>query len=92
MNENIYRVLRTSAAYFADISALAPKTQRYITFVGLEASDLTLPLSPSVQNIIEEIPVFTDLVRKGSRNAIYLHKNFYWSRHRPYWAVPLGFK
>ena len=92
MNVNTFRVLRTSAAYFADILATVPKTQRYITFVGLEERDLTLPSSPSVQNIIEEIPVFTDLVLKGSRNAIYLHKNFYWNRHRPYWATPLGFK
>ena len=89
MNVNTFRVLRISAAYFADISATVPKTQRYITFVGLEEDEITLPSSPSVRSIIEEIPVFTDLVQKGSRNVIYLHKSFYWNRHRLYWAKPL---
>jgi hypothetical protein len=92
VNANTYHVLRVSAAYFAGTSTEGFKTQRYITFAGLAVKDPLLPSSPSVQNIIEEIPVFTGLELKDSRNVIYLLKGIYWNRHRIYWAMPLEFK
>jgi hypothetical protein len=48
--------------------------------------------SDCAQNIIEEIPVFTDLELKDLRNIITLLKGTYWNRHRLYWAKPLEFK
>jgi hypothetical protein len=92
VNANTYHVLRVSAAYFAGTSTEGFKTQRYITFAGLAVKDRLLPLSPSVQNIIEEIPEFTALELKDSRNVICLLKGTYWNRHRIYWAKPLEFK
>jgi hypothetical protein len=85
-------VLRTSAAYFVGISVLAPKTQRFITFAGSEVNDQTLQSLDFAQNITEAIPVFMDLELKDLKSAIYLHKSFYWNRHRPYWAMPLEFR
>jgi hypothetical protein len=48
--------------------------------------------SPSAQNIIAAIPVFTDLDIKDLKNVITLLKGTYWNRRRPYWAKPLEFK
>jgi hypothetical protein len=92
MNANTYHVLRVSAAYFAGTSIEGFKTQRYITFAGLGVKDPTLPSSPSVQSITEEIPEFMALELKDSRNVITLLKGIYWNRLRPYWAMPLELK
>ena len=72
MNANIFRVLQTSAAYFADISATALPLRRYIIYVGLEASETTQNAFRSVQNITEAIPVFTDLGIKDLKNDMVL--------------------
>lgn len=74
INENIFRVLRTSAAYFADISATAKHLQRYIIYGGLEASGITVRSFHSAENIIEAIPVFTALDIKDLTNAMVLPK------------------
>jgi len=92
VNANTYHVLRVSAAYFAGTSTVGFKTQRYITFGGLAVRDPLPQSSPSVQNIIEEIPEFTALELKDLRNVICLLKGTYWNRHRIYWAKPLEFK
>jgi len=78
-------VLRVSAAYFAGISTEGYKTQRYITFAGLAVKDPMPQSSPSVQNTIEEIPVFTDLDIKDLTNVMVLPKwNYGIARSRPY--------
>jgi hypothetical protein len=74
INEDTFRVLRTSAAYFADISATGRLLQRYITYGGLEASEITHQLYRSAPNTIEEIPVFTDLDIKDLTNVMVLPK------------------
>jgi len=74
INENIFQVLQTSAAYFADISATGRLLQRYITYGGLEASEITHQLYRSAPNTIEEIPVFTDLDIKDLKNVMVLPK------------------
>ena len=73
-NENIFRVLQTSAAYFAGISATDQRLRRYIIYGGLEASELTHQLYHSAPNTIEEIPVFTDLDIKDLINTMVLPK------------------
>lgn len=72
INESIFRFLRTSAAYFADISATGRHLQRYIIYGGLEASGLTVRSFHSAENIIEAIPVFTALGIKDLTNAMVL--------------------
>jgi len=85
INENIFRVLSTSAAYFADISPTGRLLRRYITYGGLEASEITHQLYRSAPNTIEEIPVFTDLDIKDLTNAMVLPKwNYGIARSRPY--------
>ena len=74
INESIFRVLRTSAAYFADISATDQRLQRYIIYGGLEASEITVKSFHYAQNTIEEIPVFTDLDIKDLTNIMVLPK------------------
>jgi hypothetical protein len=74
INDDIFRVLRTSAAYFADISATGRHLQRYIIYGGLEASEITHQLYHSAPNTIEEIPVFTDLDIKDLKNVMVLPK------------------
>jgi hypothetical protein len=92
VNAYTFHVLRTSAAYFADTSTWGPKTPRYIIFGGLAVKDLLLPSSPSVQNITEAIPAFTDLELKDLKNTIVLLNGIYWNRQRAYWAKPLELK
>lgn len=85
INANIFRVLQTSAAYFADISPTGRHLRRYIIYGGLEASDLTVRLFHSAENITEAIPVFTDLGIKDLTNAMVLPKwNYGIARSRPY--------
>ena len=74
INESIFQVLQTSAAYFADISATDNRLRRYIIYGGLEASGLTVMSYHSAQNIIEAIPVFTDLGIKDLTNIMVLPK------------------
>jgi hypothetical protein len=77
MNESIYRLLRTSAAYFADILPWGNHSQKFTTFAGLVVNDPLLPSSPSVENITEEIQVFTDLELKDLRNVMVLRRSDY---------------
>lgn len=85
INENIFRVLQTSAAYFADISATGRHLRRYIIYGGLEASEITHQLYRSAPNTIEEIPVFTDLDIKDLKNVMVLPKwNYGIARPRYY--------
>jgi len=85
INENIFRVLQTSAAYFADISATDNRLRRYIIYGGLEASEITVKSYLSAPNTIEEIPVFTDLDIKDLTNVMVLPKwNYGIARSRPY--------
>ena len=74
INEDIFRVLQTSAAYFADISATGRHLPRYIIYGGLEASEITHQLFHSAPNTIEAIPVFTDLDIKDLKNVMVLPK------------------
>ena len=74
INDVIFRVLQTSAAYFADISPTGRHLPRYIIYGGLEASDLTVKSFHSAQNTIAEIPVFTDLDIKDLKNVMVLPK------------------
>ena len=89
MNQNIFRVLQTSAAYFADISATALPLRRYIIYVGLEASETTQKSFHSVQNIIEAIPVFTDLGIKDLKNDMVLPKWNYGIARPSYYTTKL---
>ena len=89
INENIFRVLQTSAAYFADISATALPLRRYITYVGLEASETTQKSFLSVQNIIEAIPVFTDLAIKDLKNDMVLPRWNYGIARPSYYTTRL---
>lgn len=85
ISENIFRVLRTSAAYFADISATGRHLPRYIIYGGLEASEITAKSFLSAPNTIEEIPVFTDLDIKDLKNVMVLPKwNYGIARPRYY--------
>ena len=85
INESIFRVLRTSAAYFADISATDRRLQRYIIYGGLEASEITAKSYLSAPNTIEEIPVFTDLDIKDLTNTMVLPRwNYGIARSRYY--------
>ena len=85
MNDVIFRLLQTSAAYFADISATALPLRRYIIYVGLEASETTQNAFHSVQNITEAIPVFTDLGIKDLKNDMVLPRwNYGIARPRYY--------
>ena len=85
INANIFQVLQTSAAYFADISATDNHLRRYITYGGLEASELTARLFHSAQSITEAIPVFTDLGIKDLTNTMVLPKwNYGIARSKPY--------
>jgi hypothetical protein len=85
INENIFRVLSTSAAYFADISPTGRLLQRYTTYGGLEASEITAKLFHSAQSITEAIPVFTALDIKDLKNTMVLPKwNYGIARSRPY--------
>ena len=85
MNENIFRFLQTSAAYFADISATGRHLRRYIIYVGLEASEATQKSFLSAPNITEAIPVFTDLGIKDLKNDMVLPRwNYGIARPRYY--------
>ena len=85
INENIFRFLQTSAAYFADICPTGRLLRRYITYGGLEASEITAKSFHSAQNITEAIPVFTDLAIKDLKNVMVLPKwNYGIARSRPY--------
>jgi hypothetical protein len=86
INENIFRVLRTSAAYFADISATDLHLQRYIIYGGLEASEITHQLYHSAPNTIEAIPAFTDLVIKDLTNTMVLPKWNYGAARSKYYT------
>ena len=86
INENIFRVLRTSAAYFADISATDLHLQRYITYGGLEASEITVKSYLSAQNITEAIPVFTALDIKDLTNIMVLPRWNYGIGRRKYYT------
>lgn len=86
INENIFRVLQTSAAYFAGISATDLHLQRYIIYGGLEASEITHQLYHSAPNTIEEIPVFTDLDIKDLTNTMVLPKWNYGTGRRQYYT------
>jgi hypothetical protein len=74
INGDIFRVLQTSAAYFAGISATDNRLRRYIIYGGLEASEITHQLFHSAPNTIEAIPVFTDLDIKDLKNVMVLPK------------------
>jgi hypothetical protein len=89
INENIFRVLRTSAAYFADISATDLHLQRYITYGGLEASEITVKSFHYAQNITEAIPVFTDLDIKDLTNIMVLPKWNYGKGRSKYYTTRL---
>lgn len=85
INENIFRFLQTSAAYFADICPTGRLLRRYITYGGLEASEITAKSFHSAQNITEAIPVFTALDIKDLKNVMVLPKwNYGIARSRPY--------
>jgi hypothetical protein len=86
INENIFRVLQTSAAYFAGISATDLHLQRYITYGGLEASEITHQLYHSAPNTIEEIPAFTDLGIKDLTNTMVLPKWNYGTARSKYYT------
>ena len=86
INEDIFRVLRTSAAYFADISATDLHLQRYIIYGGLEASEITVKLFLSAQNITEAIPVFTALGIKDLTNTMVLPKWNYGAARSKYYT------
>lgn len=77
MNESIYRLLRTSAAYFADILPWGNHSQKFTIFAGLVAKDHLLPSSPSAENITGEIQVFTALELKDLRNIMVLRRSDY---------------
>ena len=84
-SENIFRVLQTSAAYFAGISATDQRLRRYIIYGGLEASGITVRSFLSAQNIIEAIPVFTALDIKDLTNTMVLPRwNYGIARSRYY--------
>ena len=74
INASIFQVLQTSAAYFADISTTDNRLRRYIIYGGLEASEITVKLFLSAQNITEAIPVFTALGIKDLTNTMVLPK------------------
>jgi len=85
MNENIFRLLQTSAAYFADISVTDLPQRRYIIYGGLEASEATQNAFRSAESITEAIPVFTALDIKDLKNAMVLPKwNYGIARPRYY--------
>lgn len=86
INENIFRVLQISAAYFADISPMGKHQRRYIIYGGLEASDLTVRLFHSAGSITEAIPVFTGLGIKDLRNIMELPKWNYGPNRRKYYT------
>ena len=86
INGNIFRVLRTSAAYFADISATDNRLRRYIIYGGLEASGITVTSYLSAPNTIEEIPVFTDLDIKDLTNTMVLPKWNYGPNRSKYYT------
>jgi hypothetical protein len=86
INANIFQVLQTSAAYFADISATDNRLRRYIIYGGLEASGLTVMSSPSAQNIIAAIPVFTALGIKDLTNTMVLPKWNYGPNRSKYYT------
>jgi hypothetical protein len=84
MNANIFRVLQTSAAYFVNVSVTHPHLLRYTIYAGLVVKEPTLPSSPSVQNIIEEIPAFTDLGTKDLIDVMVLPSWNYAMKPRGY--------
>jgi hypothetical protein len=86
INEDIFRVLQTSAAYFAGISATDNRLRRYIIYGGLEASEITLQSFLSAPNTIGEIPVFTDLVIKDLRNIMELPRWNYGPNRSKYYT------
>jgi hypothetical protein len=86
INENIFRVLRTSAAYFADISATDNRLQRFIIYGGLEASEITHQLFHYAQSITEAIPVFTALDIKDLTNTMVLPKWNYGPNRSKYYT------
>jgi hypothetical protein len=84
INENIFQVLSTSAAYFADISPTGRLLRRYITYGGLEASEMITKSFHSAENITEAIPVFTALGIKDLKNVMVLPKwNYGIARSKP---------
>jgi len=86
INENIFRVLQTSAAYFAGISATDNRLRRYIIYGGLEASATTVKSYLSAPNTIEEIPVFTALDIKDLTNIMVLPKWNYGPNRSKYYT------
>lgn len=73
-----------SGASFADILATQIALRKSTTSENSEAKETSPPLSPSVPSIIEEIPVFTDLVKKDFLIATRLTKMPWWnSRIKP---------
>jgi hypothetical protein len=86
INENTFRVLQTSAAYFAGISTTDNRLRRYIIYGGLEASEIMLQSFHSVENIIEAIPVFTGLGIKDLRNIMELPRWNYGPNRRRYYT------
>jgi hypothetical protein len=89
MNANIFRVLQTSAAYFVNVSVTHPHLLRYTIYAGLVVKDPTLPSSPSVQNIIEEIPEFTALGTKDLIDVMVLPSWNYAMKPRGYFKRKL---
>jgi len=86
VNGNIFRVLQTSAAYFAGVSVTANHLLRYTIYAGMEVKEITLPSSPSVQNIIQAIPEFTVLEPRHLKKLIILPKWNYGKRVRSYYT------
>ena len=86
INASIFQVLQTSAAYFADISTTDNRLRRYIIYGGLEASEITVRLYHSVENITEAIPVFTDLAIKDLTNTMVLPKWNYGPNRSKYYT------
>jgi len=82
MKENIFRVLQTSAAYFAGISGMGKPPVRYTIYVGMEVEEIILQSLDCAENIIEAIPVFMGLELKSSRKLMPLPNLSYW-RPRP---------
>ena len=68
-----------SGASFADILATQIALRKSTTSENSEAKETSPPLFPSVPNIIEEIPVFMDLVKKDSLLAIRLTNRTWWN-------------
>ena len=84
MNENIFRLLQTSAAYFVNVSVTHPHLLRYTMYAGLVVDERTVPSFHSVQSITEAIPAFTDLDTKDLISVMVLPSWNYAMKPRGY--------